>query len=359
MMRRRRETITDPADRAFSLVEMLVVTAIIALLTALLLPSLQRAREQALSVKCQAHVHAIAQAAGVYTARYGEWLPGSPGTTGAILLSQYAGRSGADEDMPVPPVQTWDFAGALAGEQMGYVALPANRGQRFKIVVNGVFECPSNVSLSMPFLDGLGPVGSFTVQRAVSYNTVRNFMMWPKATLNGLPWGAVAPFHDDGDPAGWDGNIASSSNTIIPRSFVPRIERVGQPSEKIFIADSSRYTDSQGVSHNIHWRGSSSGGSAGGAFSTGCPTLPGDILRSYLLEEPQLSYSYRHPQGKKRGLIAAFYDGHAEWRSEERTRHPDAWHPKGTIIPRDELNDATIENVEGQIATDATYIVRR
>ena len=358
-MGQRQPTRTKSGEPAFSLIELLVVTAIISILVALILPSLQAAREQALSIRCRSNVHSIAQAASLYEAKYNEWLPGSPGTSGSVLLTKYRGRPGDDEDISEPPVQTWDFAGPLLAEQMGYRAVPANRGERFGVVVEGVFFCPSNLNLSMPFLTRSGPIGSFKIQKAVSYNTVRNFMMWPKVTLNGTPWGEVPPFHDDGNPAGWDGNISASSDTIIPRHYTPRIGRVGQPSEKIFVADSSRFTDFQGVSHNIHWRGADVGGAAGGAFSTGSPTLKDDKLRSYLTEEPQRSYAYRHPKGKQHGLSAVYFDGHAAWVSERSSRKPNAWYPKGTIIPADEFNTDTQAQVQNDLTPDSTYVVRR
>lgn len=346
-------------EPAFSLIELLVVTAILSILVSIILPSLQAAREQALSIRCRSNLHSIGHAASLYETKNNDWLPGSPGTSGSILLSKYRGRPGDEEDIPEPPVQTWDFAGPLLAEQMGYRALPANRGERFGVVVEGVFFCPSNLNLSMPFLTRLSPIGSFKIQKAVSYNTVRNFMMWPKVTLNGTNWGENPPFYADGNPAGWDGNISASSQTILPKNYAPRLDRVGQPSEKIFVADSSRFTDFQGVSHNIHWRGADVGGAAGGAFSTGSPTLKDDMLRSYWKEEPQRSYAYRHPHGKQRGLCAVYYDGHAAWVSERSSRKPDAWYPKGTIIPADEFNADSQAQVQNDLTPESTYVVRR
>ncbi|MCP4591175.1 MAG: DUF1559 domain-containing protein [bacterium] len=61
---------------AFTLVELLVVVSIIGLLVAILLPSLQKAREQARSAKCLANLHAFVLATQTYLTEYNGTLPG-------------------------------------------------------------------------------------------------------------------------------------------------------------------------------------------------------------------------------------------------------------------------------------------
>jgi prepilin-type processing-associated H-X9-DG protein/prepilin-type N-terminal cleavage/methylation domain-containing protein len=61
--------------RAFTLVELLVVIGIIALLLALLLPGLGRAREQARAVQCLSNLRQLALAAMMYTNAHSGYFP--------------------------------------------------------------------------------------------------------------------------------------------------------------------------------------------------------------------------------------------------------------------------------------------
>lgn len=65
-------------ERGFSLIELLVVVGIIALLIAILLPSLGRAREQARSALCLSNLKQIGSGMTMYTGSNRGWLPVGP-----------------------------------------------------------------------------------------------------------------------------------------------------------------------------------------------------------------------------------------------------------------------------------------
>ncbi len=61
--------------KTFTLIELLVVVAIIALLIAILLPALQRAKRQALQLKCATHMRSLRNAANLYAADNRDYIP--------------------------------------------------------------------------------------------------------------------------------------------------------------------------------------------------------------------------------------------------------------------------------------------
>jgi prepilin-type N-terminal cleavage/methylation domain-containing protein/prepilin-type processing-associated H-X9-DG protein len=64
-----------PSNRAFTLVELLVVIGIIAVLIGILLPALNRARAQAMVIQCQANLRTIGQGINIYATQNRQSMP--------------------------------------------------------------------------------------------------------------------------------------------------------------------------------------------------------------------------------------------------------------------------------------------
>jgi prepilin-type processing-associated H-X9-DG protein/prepilin-type N-terminal cleavage/methylation domain-containing protein len=158
--------------RGFTLVELLVVVGIIAVLIAILLPVLGRAREAANSLKCQAQQRQIVQAMMLHAIDHQGYMPlvGWP-------------RQGMDPaSLEDPHLRKYDYYGkspseyhlmtilAALGPQLGQKINTQSQAtleadiQRGGSVVRSVFNCPSD-------RDGAGQIGRVVVDGGDSYNS--------------------------------------------------------------------------------------------------------------------------------------------------------------------------------------------
>jgi len=104
----------QPQSPGFTLVELLVVVSIIALLLALLTPTLSRAREMTKSVACRSNLHQMGNGLQTYLATY-KYYPGghTAGGVGTYVvwaprIRMYCGYNSELFNCPVAPtVQRW------------------------------------------------------------------------------------------------------------------------------------------------------------------------------------------------------------------------------------------------------------
>jgi len=347
--------------KGFTLVELLVVIGIIALLIAILLPALNKARRAANVVYCSANLRTLLNAMHMYADANGGWLPGSPLTTGVGATA-----SGTfDPTNPTNPdiMQDWDWMTPLLrvmGTPVPFSPLTGDgdRYRRFGALSSiAVLSCPENTGQFpvTPYPNQpSNPLGNVPFQMP-SYMTAMNFLLGDPAFYNN-PLNTV--------------NVAilNAPNGNLPTQYAPRLSRVGDWSKKIYICDGGKYTV-PGTPPDTELTYNAGSDSEGGGFSdVGSPfaqlaTGSGqNSTQSQGLNRnaAQINFSipssppidaritgFRHgirtPQpwtaGNPSGgddmfkFNAGFFDGHVETLGDLTGSNPDYWMPKGSSVP--------------------------
>jgi prepilin-type N-terminal cleavage/methylation domain-containing protein/prepilin-type processing-associated H-X9-DG protein len=322
------------ANRAFTLVELLVVIGIIALLISILLPTLGRARKHANTVKCAANLRSILQGMQIYASQNNGAFPGSAHTSARFVYVDPASPSPQlNTAFAVPAnystiITIFDWMTPIArvmGIKHNDLGTDAARVQRFvQLREHPAFSCPENQFLARPFGAPTFPTGAM-----VSYNTALGFHLLHNRGSGGIVGVTIA--RPEWNP---------------PPAYFPKLNKVGNPSRKIYVADGGRYSNA-GTSPDASL---SVTGSLGGPFADqGAPMrfsnswdrskAPGND------PHPQTPgpndgriYAYRHGQvgvGMKADSYrfnAGFFDGHVEALGDLEGANPEFWFPKGTAL---------------------------
>jgi prepilin-type N-terminal cleavage/methylation domain-containing protein/prepilin-type processing-associated H-X9-DG protein len=351
----------------FTLVELLVVIGIIALLISILLPALTKARRAANTIVCASNIRQILMAMQTYVAQNDGYIPGGPNTTGAFLFDptppfSFPVFDNQYNENNCPGIsQTWDWQAPLAkimGVSFNEGGDIVSRMQRFHFLMNyGVFACPENQFLAVDYTgDGSfqGAAGAVvTTDVMPSYVVAEDFLLLP------LPKGAkdTTPVRY-GSFEGGEGSTSAFQDFVLPSSYVPKITKIGQSSQKIYITDGGKYSEGH-IAPNYVLSFScdcapatggtaSQGGTGGGAYADYgaydyfsralCRAdAPGNTAGNTDPNDARI-YGFRHGSQKPFGAAdsyrfnAGFYDGHVETLGDLEGANPSFWNPPGTLV---------------------------
>ena len=164
-----------PRRAAFTLVELLVVIGIIALLVALLLPSLNKAREQAQKTKCASNLRSVTQATLMYANDNKGFVPAryiaysSPLKNGTDTTSTFGPAAGFVGGNPGWPNNANGPAllvkAGLQGNGANYLE------------TNDVFFCPSDIYRA-PYRHPITGWGPTSIQNVSANQTSMSFWWW-------------------------------------------------------------------------------------------------------------------------------------------------------------------------------------
>jgi len=296
-----RQILTD-RRAGFSLIELLVVVAIVGLLAALLLPALAQARSAARQSVCSANLHQIGVALAEYLNEYRGWIPGSPNTSGwdAWAYSAGAVRSPGMPDnyrslwqekdiASRPTTHVYDWATPLARVMSYRRENPRDFQPKTR---TGVFQCPCSV-------------GTAYSRFTQSYQEVPSYLTCVYFLVSVPGGGKYAAF-------GYE-----EPNRYL-RRYKPRIDLIGPPANKIYLADGTRLLRNGEIDHATN-----------GYADYGAWRNRGAVLEAYR-DEHLIELSYRHSGG----INALFFDGAVKPLSEKQSRTATLWFPSGTDTSR-------------------------
>jgi len=316
-----------PRERAFSLVEVLVIIAVLSTLMGILLPALGMVRERSRDAGCAIMQDTLFTSVAAWSLSNRDMIPGVNTTGERMLHSITALEDALYNASPDTPTSIFDWMSPVLGESAG---LSPNRAERTRQLFTD-FACPAARTPNTSLWGWAPDIGEFEriLRRGaypqISYLSPAAFhLLGPtRATPYGMHYSWLGP-------------------AVTPEGYRPRLQEIGsRPAEKIFLADGTRYVGAEGLldfdvdpapqyfgsftsSGPIYVASTAYGVSrhlAAFAERAGSGPYPADAPRH------NRDLSYRH-RGR---LGATAFDGSFRWMTIEETKENAApWYPSGS-----------------------------
>lgn len=328
------------ARRGFTLVELLVVIAVIAILIGVLLPSLAGARQVAQSMVGLSNNRQLVIAQQGYSASNSGWLAG-PNTSGVIARLGTNGEQIVGSTGPDTPTQTFDWISPCVGTELG---LSPQRAERMYQIFDR-FRCPRAIRYNDEVYGAPSDADDFTkIQTITPYRQVSYL--------------APAPFHlsplDGNTPAWTPGALRDRQMTAlagfkdpctVPASYRPRTDILARPDSKIAVADGTRYVAMGGgilFGGGVKLDFDATPNAANyGCFTsqTAIRNVPGPgggsiaYARDYLQDANKGANVDLSMRYFKHEMHVGFFDGHADRITQlEAYSHAEWWYPRGSTF---------------------------
>lgn len=311
-------------SRGFTLIELLVVCAVVAALTGVLVPSLGGARAAAREAACKANQRRLHLAMMASATSSDGRIPGV-NTTNAQYLRPLAAQALLGDTSASAPTTTMDWISPILGADLN---LSVNRAERTRQIFD-VLGCPSARRENDLVWGVAGDSDDF--------NSVLGRDGYPQVSyLSPAAFHLAGHGYRGGDARfvtwGWQGPA------VPPRDYLPRLDRVGPPSMKVFVADGCRYLAAPNrldfdMNPNPQYFSSFLTGSpiyvasreyGGAAQNAQFPGEHQSVQSAGSIYPHNARLSYRH----KGGMVAVCFDGSAGKMSEADSK-ADAtpWYP--------------------------------